>query len=181
MGNTTTLGSLMSGPPAVTLDLSKAQPIATVKLDLSQAQPINPTHQERLDRTLYNMTAAMSGQRMATPEDQAQADAGYRDGMIAGGVQLLASTGLGALAAPSVVTKAGPLVPAGRDAAGKFLPWVASQVSEAGPSLARQGATAANDFLSAHPLAGEAIKRTLQGMGIGAGLHFLKYLGAPTP
>jgi hypothetical protein len=181
----TTLNSLLSAPapPAsITLDMSKAIPIAQaapVTLDMSKAQPINPTDQEKFSRTMGNMTAAMSGQPMATPDDQKRFDAGRQAGTIAGGVQLATSAGLGALTAPSVTTAAGPLAPAGRDAAGKFLPWVASQVTAEGPSLARQGVSAATDFLTDHPLAAQALKRTLQGLGVGAGLHFLKYFGGP--
>jgi hypothetical protein len=167
-----------SGP--VTLDFSKAQPIAQpVALDFSKAQPIGPTPEQTLSRTNQNMALAMSGQQaQMNPEDREQFESGRKAGTIAGGVQLATSTGLGALAAPSVVTKAGPLVPAGRDAAGRFLPWAASQVAEEGPTLARQGVTAATDFLTAHPLAAEALKHTLRGLGIGAGLHFLKYFGS---
>jgi len=175
----------MGNAPAVTLDMSKAQPIVQaqpVTLDMTKAQPINPTPLDTLSRTNQNMALAMSGQSaQMRPDDQAQFDAGRAAGTIAGGVQLATSTGLGALAAPSVTTAAGPLVPAGRDAAGKFLPWIASQVTTEGPSLARQGVSAATDFLSAHPLAAAALKRTLQGLGVGAGLHFLKYFGGPTP
>jgi hypothetical protein len=123
-----------------------------------------------------NMTAAMSGQPMALPDDQTKFDAGRQAGTIAGGVQLATSAGLGALTAPSVTTAAGPLVPAGRGAAGKFLLWVASQVTTEGPSLARQGASAAAQFVADHPLAAKAIGGALGGMGIGAGVHFMKYL-----
>jgi hypothetical protein len=172
----------MGGTP-ITLDFSKAQPIAApppVTLDFSKAEPINPTPQDVLSRTNQNMALAMSGQSaQMRPDDQAQFESGRTAGTIAGGVQLATSAGLGALAAPSVTTAAGPLVPAGRDAAGKFLPWVASQVTTVGPSLARQGVSAATDFLSDHPLAAAALKRTLQGLGVGAGLHFLKYFGGP--
>jgi len=136
--------------------MSKAQPIAQaapVTLDLSKAQPINPTDQQKFSR-----------------------DAGRQAGTIAGGVQLATSAGLSALTAPSVTTAAGPLVPAGRGAAGKFLLWVASQVTTEGPSLARQGASAAAQFVADHPLAAKAIGGALGGMGIGAGVHFMKYL-----
>ncbi len=91
----------------LTLDFSKAQSIAQpannspVALDFSIAQPINPTNQQRLDRTLYNMTAAMSGQQMATPEDQAQGEAGRRAGTIAGGISILTGAA-GGLLTPGV-------------------------------------------------------------------------------
>jgi hypothetical protein len=113
----TTLNSLLNAPAPpspITLDMSKAQPIAQVApvtLDMSKAQPLNPTDQEKFSRTMGNMAAAMSGQPMATPDDQKQFDAGRQAGTIAGGVQLATSAGLGALTAPSVATRPASFFP----------------------------------------------------------------------
>lgn len=52
-------------------------------------------------RTLENMTRAMSGQPMARPEDQAEAEKGKRAGTITGGVQI-ATGALGGLFTPGV-------------------------------------------------------------------------------
>lgn len=114
-------------------------------------------------------------QPMPNPEDQAPFEAGKATGMESAAVQAAVSTG--ALAAPSVVSKAGPLIPAGRDALGRFLPSVASQVSEEAPSLAKAGVQAAVDFSSTHTVAAKALASALGTMGAGTAMHFLGWLG----
>src|ERR1700730_2489012 len=93
----------------VTLDFSKAQPIAPVALDFSKAEPVNPTPQQNLSRTNANMALAMSGQQaQMNPQDQTQFEAGRKAGTISGGgtVALGALGGLGsALTAPTAATE----------------------------------------------------------------------------
>ena len=83
-------------------------------------------------RTLYNMMAAQSGQKLATPEDQAIGEQGKAAGFESAGVTAAAGT-LGALAAPSVAAArvgTGLLNPAGEE--------ILKDVTQYGPSLLRQ-------------------------------------------
>jgi hypothetical protein len=77
------------------------------------------------------------------------------------------------LFSPTTITKAGPAVPAGRDAAGRFLPWVASQVTAEGPSLARQGvsgvvagAKSVVAWLKANPVKAMAVETLAHELGV---------------
>ena len=75
---------------------------------------------------------------------------------------------------PTQITKAGPLVPAGRDAAGKMLPWVRSMMtSQEGPSLARQavsgaasGAKSALTWAKSNPIAAMMLEGAAHEMGL---------------
>jgi hypothetical protein len=89
----------------------------------------------------------------------------------------LAATQAGGLAGelflPTNITKAGPLVPTGRDAAGRFLPWAASKVTAEGPSLARQGVSGAVSvaknlatWLKANPVKALAVETLAHEMGV---------------
>lgn len=79
-----------------------------------------------------------------------------------------------AFLSPTTITKAGPLVPGGRDAAtGRMLPWIQSQVSGKGPSLARQGvsgvvagAKGAAAWLKANPVKALVVEGIARQMGI---------------
>jgi hypothetical protein len=100
------------------------------------------------------MTLAMSGQQaQMAPEDQEQFEQGKQAGMTSAALTAATGTLGGALGASSVGKAAGPLVPAGRDAAGRMLPWIASQIQTQGPSLAKQGITAGVSLAQAHPIA----------------------------
>src|SRR5262249_20061563 len=84
-------------------------------------------------RANFNMAAAMSGQKKATPEDQEQFQSGKKAGFISGAIQ----TGLGAigapLTAPTVTTSTvgtGILNPAGEE--------IFKEIASHGPSAARQ-------------------------------------------
>lgn len=79
-------------------DLAEAQRRDKNLQVLSQPQPYRDYAR---GRTLDNMTRAMSGQPMARPEDQAEAERGRRAGTIAGGVSL-ATGALGGLFTPGV-------------------------------------------------------------------------------
>ena len=77
------------------------------------------------------------------------------------------------LFSPSTITKAGPLVPGGRDAAGRMLPWIESQVSGKGPSLARRGvsgvvagAKGAAAWMKANPVKALVLEGIARQMGI---------------
>jgi len=83
-------------------------------------------------RTLYNMMAAQSGQKLATPEDQAIGEQGKAAGFISAGVTAAGGT-LASLFAPSVATATagtGVLNPAGEE--------ILKDVTQYGPSLIRQ-------------------------------------------
>ena len=83
-------------------------------------------------RTLYNMMAAQSGQKLATPEDQAIGERGKAAGFTSAGITAAGGT-LASLFAPSVATATagtGVLNPAGEE--------ILKDVSQYGPSLIRQ-------------------------------------------
>jgi hypothetical protein len=63
--------------------------------------------QDPESRTRYNMMAAMSGQKLATPEDQAEGERGRKAGTIAGGRDILMMSGLGAASAGREALTAG--------------------------------------------------------------------------
>jgi hypothetical protein len=88
------------GNSPVTLDFSKAQPIAPVTLDFSKAQPL--PRRDPMSSVNANMTAAMSGQRMQTPEDQAQFEQGKKAGTISAASQMATSGLVGPALAPTV-------------------------------------------------------------------------------
>lgn len=112
-------------------------------------------------RTLYNMTAAMSGQKLATPEDQAKGEKGKAAGFKS--AALTAATG--AIAAPL----AAPTVGAEEvgtgilDASGKE---IMRSMASYGPSVAKQ--------VLAHPLAQMILKAAV---GTGVAGSVLKALG----
>ena len=91
--------------------------------------------------------------------------------MLAGGEVMKAGK---AFFSPTTITKAGPLVPGGRDAAtGRMLPWIESQVTGKGPSLARQGvsgvvsgAKGAAAWLKANPVKALVLEGIARQMGI---------------
>lgn len=123
-----------------------------VTLDKSTLTPINPGPQYTLDRTLMNMTRAMSGQKMDNPEDQAMAEKGKREGFESAATTAALSLGSELLFAPRAVQVLSK-VPAGRDpVTGRILPWVTEAASEEGPSLAKEGFAALKAAGEAHPL-----------------------------
>lgn len=103
----------------------------------------------------------------------------------------LSTIGLAGLFSPTTITKAGPAVPAGRDAAGRFLPWVASEVSAKGPSMARQGvsgvvagAKSVAEWLKANPVKAMAVETLAHELGIDPiqlAHKVLKFGGKTTP
>src|SRR5215472_73336 len=83
-------------------------------------------------RTLYNMMAAQSGHKLATPEDQAIGEQGRAAGFESAGLTAAAGS-LASLAAPSVTAArvgTGFLNPAGEE--------ILKDVTQYGPSLLRQ-------------------------------------------
>lgn len=187
----------MGGSPTVTLDKSTLQPIASggasggpVTLDKSTLKPINdPSYAgnafpelktDPLSRTLYNITAAQSGQKAATPEDEAEGEKGQREGFESAGVTTLTTLGGELLLAPKAVQVLSK-VPAGRDpATGKMLPWVVKTATEEGPSLAREGYQALQAAGEAHPLVKEVVKQGLIMLGAGKIAQKLGWLGKVT-
>ncbi len=173
----------MGGSPGVTLDKSTLQPVNTqpvntqsantpggasglITLDKSTLQPINPTSEDRLSRTLQNMTYAMSGQsERMHPDDKAEFERGVKAGMKSAAVTTATGAISGALApltAPTVTgTEAvgtGILDPAGRE--------IMRDVTTYGPSVARQ--------VLSHPLTQSLLARAAGYAGAG---YILKSLG----
>lgn len=97
--------------------------------------------------------------------------AGFGADMLAGGELLKAGK---SLFAPTTITKAGPLVPGGRDVAtGRMLPWIKSQITGEGPSLAKQGvskvvsgAKDVSTWLKANPVKAVAIEGIAHELGV---------------
>ena len=95
------------------------------------------------------------------------------------------------LFSPSTITKAGPLVPGGRAATGRMLPWVRSQVTEEGPSLARKGVSAVVSgtkdvaaWLKANPVKAVAIEGIAHELGVDPiqlARKMIKYGGSAVP
>jgi hypothetical protein len=161
----------MGNAPAVTLDMSKAQPIAQaqpVTLDMTKAQPINPTPLDVLSRTNQNMALAMSGQSaQMRPDDQAQFESGRTAGTIAAAGTLatgaLSAAGA-ALTAPTVGTQT---VGTGiLDAAGEE---IKREVLKYGPSLGKQAASTAVKWVANNPVSAAL------------GYHLARKLGVPLP
>ena len=127
--------------------------------DVIKGIPKGPAMNEFLDSS--------QGKEMQT----ANVDAGkFGADMVAGGE--LAKAGK-ALFSPTTITKAGPLVPGGRGAGGRMLPWIESQVSGKGPSLARQGvsgvvsgAKGAAAWLKANPVKALVVEGIARQMGV---------------
>jgi hypothetical protein len=116
----------------------------------------NPT-----SRTLYNMTAAMSGQKQATPEDEEQAQAGRKAGFISGAV----TAGMGALggplAAPTVTTESvgtGILNQTGQE--------IMREITKAGPSIGREAVKATLAWTARHPYVSMAAYEGLRRAGV---------------
>lgn len=82
--------------------------------------------------------------------------------------------GAKALFSPSTITKAGPLVPGGRDpATGRMLPWIASKIEAEGPSAARKmasgavsGAKGVASWLKANPWKAAGIEAIAHQLGV---------------
>lgn len=185
----------MGGSPTVTLDKSTLQPVSVsgaasggpVTLDKSTIKPINdPSYagnafpelkNDPLSRTLYNMTAAMSGQKLATPEDEAEGEKGKAAGFKAAAMDAGVMVGGELLLAPRAVQVLSK-VPAGRDpATGRMLPWVVKTTTEEGPSLAREGVTALKAAGDAHPLVKQMIISGLGALGAGKVAQALGWIG----
>lgn len=168
----------MGGTLTVTLDKSTLKPIGVqsvssgpaVTLDKSTLKPINdPTYagnafpelkNDRLSRTLYNMTAAMSGQKLATPEDQAEGEKGRAAGFKAAALTAASSTVGGVLSAPAVGTAT---VGTGiLDATGQA---ITREAIKYGPSVATQAAR----WIATNPVA------------TAFGYHVARRLGIPLP
>jgi hypothetical protein len=100
----------------------------------------------------------------------------FQKGQAAGSKQAMVDIGAGALGGlftSSAITKAGPAVPAGRDALGRFLPWAASKVTAEGPSVARQGvskvvsgAKSVAAWLKENPVKALAVETFAHEMGV---------------
>jgi hypothetical protein len=198
MGGTTALPSLLNAPQpvgTVTLDKSTLQPVSAsggassgpVTLDKSTLKPINdPSYagnafpelkNDPLSRTLYNMTAAQSGQKLATPEDEAEGEKGKAAGFKAAAVDAGLMVGGELLLAPRAVQVLSK-VPAGRDPlTGQMLPWVVKTATEEGPSLARAGVQAIKAAGEAHPLVKQLIISGLGALGAGKIAHALGWIG----
>lgn len=176
----------MGGSPQVTLDKSTLQPVGgapsasgPVTLDKSTLKPLNdPTYagnafpelkNDPQSRTLYNMTAAMSGQKMATPEDEAEGEKGKAAGFESAGATALTSLGGELLAAPKL------LQVAARDpATGQFVKGLATKE---GSTLARQLLTATQAAGEAHPVIKQALIQGLGMLGVGGIAKALGWIG----
>lgn len=116
-------------------------------------------------RTLDNMTRAISGQPMARPEDQAEAERGKRAGTIAGGVQI-ATGALGGLFTPGVQVAqetSSILGPEGQP--------VVKEVLKKGPSAIGGVVNAVKDALPSEATMEQAMKvaRIVYHLGLGTG------------
>jgi|SRR5689334_18400984 len=138
-------------------------------------------HQGALDRTLMNMTRAMSGQRMDNPEDQAQAELGKEAGFKQAAIDAGLTLGGEFLLAPRAVQVLSK-VPAGRDpVTGQMLPWIVKSAAEEGPSLARAGVQAIKTAGEAHPLVQQILIQGLTMLGAGGVAKALGWLGKTEP
>lgn len=111
------------------------------------------------------LQAAMSGQKMATPEDQAQAEAGKAAGFKAAALTAGAGFATAPLAAASAGTASagtGILGPGGEE--------LTKDVTTFGPSLARSGVNAVINLVKAHPIISTYV-----------GTHLANALGIPLP
>lgn len=125
-----------------------------------------------LDRTLMNMTRAMSGQPYDNPEDQAQGEKGQEAGFKAAGVTALTSLGGELLAAPKL------LQVAARDPeTGQFVRGLATKE---GPALLTQGVKAVQAAGEAHPLVKQALIQGLTMLGAGGVAKALGWIGKAT-
>jgi hypothetical protein len=108
-----------------------------------QGYVMSPREQQRVKAKTPNMeevTNPFSGKPL--PRTPGSDEEAVREGSVPA-LEGLSAIGLSGLFAPSTITKAGPLVPGGRAATGRMLPWVRSQVTSQGASLARQGVSSA--------------------------------------
>lgn len=127
---------------------------------------IAPTPEERArQRTLLNMTAAMSGQPMENPEDQARAEEGRESGTI-WGAATLAGEAAGGLFTPGVkaVQETSSLFgPEGQP--------IAREVLKKTPSIARGVISAVKDALPKEATVDQAVKiaRIVYHLGLGTG------------
>ena len=176
----------MGGTPTITLDKSTLQPIAApipesssgapatpntanmpkVTLDKSTLTPLNPTREEKLSRTLQNMTYAMSGQsEQMHPDDKAEFDRGLEAGAKSAFGTVASGAAVGALAPAFAPTVAGTqAVGTGiLDAAGKE---IFRDITTYGPSVARQ--------VLSHPFTQSLLARAAGYAGAG---YILKVLG----
>jgi hypothetical protein len=124
---------------------------AVIKKQLSGLSPAEQTRQ----RTLQNMTAAMSGQKMQTPADQAQFEAGKK----AGAVSAAETTGgvLGGEAAPALKGLTGALLRVFSTGGGAAAGNIAGQVGTTGtvdPLEALKSAATWGSFAGAGEFAG---------------------------
>jgi hypothetical protein len=74
------------------------------------------------------------------------------------------------LTAPNIVK--GALAPAGRDAAGRMLPWIAKETATEGPSIASKGVEAIKEILPKEVSMDQAAKiaKIIYHTGIGTGM-----------
>jgi hypothetical protein len=116
---------------------------------------------DQLSRTNFNMAAALSGQKQATPEDQEQFQSGKKAGYVSAATQ----AGLGAVGAPlTAPTVTSSTVGTGiLDSSGQE---VVREVLSHGPSVARQALS--------NPVAQKLLWRVV---GPVAGVALLKELG----
>jgi hypothetical protein len=124
-------------------------------------------------RTLYNMSAAMSGQKLATPEDEAIGQQGKQAGFVSAGVTALTSLGGELLAAPKLIQ-----IAARDPATGQFIRGLASKE---GPTLLAQGVNAVRAAGEAHPLVKQALIQGLTMLGAGKVAQMLGWIGKEQP
>jgi len=185
----------MGTTPKPLFDMSKAVPLTPSEhplFDMSKAVPMemggfadalvskdnggfadalvrktnNPTSEQKLSRTLQNMTYAMSGQSdQMHPDDKAEFDRGVKAGTTAG-IVTAATGALSGAAAPLTAPRAIGTTAVGTgilDATGRE---IMRDVTTYGPSVARQ--------VLSHPLTQSLLARTAGYAGAG---YILKTLG----
>ena len=131
-----------------------------------------------LSHTLSNMTLAMSGQKLTTPQDEAMAQKGKLAGFQSAATTAGITLGGELLLAPRAVQVLSK-VPAGRDPlTGRMLPWVTkAAATEEGSSLAKAGFDALKAAGEAHPLVKQMIISGLGALGAGKIAHALGWIG----
>lgn len=152
---------------AISRALGQKPPAAPVDKSWAAAQ-YPQLERDEGSRTLYNMTAAMAGQKMATPADQEQFEQGREAGFESAGATALTSIGGELLASKALIQVAG------RDpATGRFM---AGLATKEGPSLLSQGMKAVQAAGEAHPLVKQALIQGLTVLGAGKIAHALGWL-----
>ena len=160
----------MGNTPAWNPDPSTLKPAQAATSDWNPdpktLTPINPTDEQKLSRTLQNMTYAMSGQsNQMHPDDKAEFDRGVKAGTIAGAT-VAATGGVEAAAAPLTAARVTATTAVGTgilDATGRE---IMRDVTTYGPSVARQ--------ILSHPLTQSLLARAA---GYGGAGYILKKLG----